>query len=62
MPVYEFKCEKEHRWETGLPMEDRDLEQNCPSCSEIGKRIISSPGIEFKAKGFYTTDNRRIGK
>jgi putative FmdB family regulatory protein len=62
MPVYEFKCEEEHRWEIGVPIEDRDLEVLCPSCEGKGTRLFSAPGIEFKAKGFYTTDNRKIGK
>jgi len=62
MPVYEFECEKLHKWQAGLKIDERDTEQTCVACGATGKRIFSPPGIEFKSKGFYTTDNRKIGK
>ena len=31
----------------------------CPECGKEAKKVYSAPGVIFKGKGFYSTDNRR---
>ena len=61
MPVYEYRCQKGHQYEKaerfGAPRE-----QVCPRCGGPSRRQISLPAVIFKGSGFYSTDNRRVGR
>ena len=56
MPTYEYRCPLCNlQMELELPME-HDLVR-CQDCGAQANRIYSAPGLVFKGKGFYRTDN-----
>ncbi|MCX6390553.1 MAG: zinc ribbon domain-containing protein [Solirubrobacterales bacterium] len=55
MPVYEYKCEKGHTFETIESMKDDPLTK-CEECGAPAQRILFAPAVHFKGKGFYNTD------
>lgn len=57
MPLYEFSCIAcNARREINIKMEDRDAaEILCDACDSEMIRVLSSPGIQFKGGGFYST-------
>jgi len=61
MPIYEYRCENEHRFESFQRMAD-DAISVCPECGAKCERILSAPAIHYKGSGFYTTDYARKGK
>jgi len=61
MPIYEYKCENEHRFEAFQPMADDSLDK-CEVCGAPAQRVLSAPAVHFKGSGFYTTDYARKGK
>jgi putative FmdB family regulatory protein len=61
MPLYEYQCDAcGHRFETIQRFSDPPL-QDCPSCSGVVRKLISSPAIQFKGSGWYITDYARKG-
>jgi putative FmdB family regulatory protein len=57
MPMYEYRCPIcNTQMELELSM-DHDLVR-CTDCGAQANRIYSVPGIVFKGKGFYSTDNK----
>ena len=55
MPVYEYKCEKGHVFETIQSMADDPLDK-CEECGAPAQRVLYAPAVHFKGKGFYNTD------
>lgn len=60
MPLYEYECERGHRFERIVKFSDPPLE-TCPTCGGTVRKLMSSPAIQFKGSGFYITDYARKG-
>ena len=55
MPTYEYRCRKCHSLIVlSRKAEERDEEISCP-CGQVSSRIYSSPAVQFKGTGFYST-------
>ena len=62
MPLYEYQCEDcGERFERIRKFSDPPLEERCPKCGGPIKKLISSPAIQFKGKGWYVTDYAKAG-
>jgi putative FmdB family regulatory protein len=61
MPIYEYRCENGHRFESFQSMSEDPISV-CPECGAKSERILSAPAIHYKGSGFYTTDYARKGK
>ena len=56
MPIYEYKClDCQKRFEKIQKISDPQCKK-CPSCGGKLKKLVSTPAIQFKGKGFYITD------
>ena len=56
MPTYEYRCVTcEHQFERFQRMSDEPVKV-CEKCGEPVKRLLFPVAIQFKGKGFYTTD------
>jgi putative FmdB family regulatory protein len=55
MPVYEYRCDNGHVFETMQRMSDDPLE-SCMTCSAPVQRVFHPVAVHFKGKGFYNTD------
>ncbi len=55
MPIYEYRCEKGHTFETIQRMVDEAL-TSCEVCSAPAVRVLHAPAVHFKGSGFYNTD------
>lgn len=55
MPIYEYKCENGHVFETIQRMTDEPLTQ-CEECGAPAVRVLTPPAIHFKGSGFHNTD------
>jgi putative FmdB family regulatory protein len=55
MPIYEYKCENGHVFETIQRMADEPLTQ-CEECGAPAVRVLTPPAIHFKGSGFHNTD------
>jgi len=60
MPIYEYRCDKGHRFELFQSMSE-DPVTECVECSAPAQRVLSAPAVHFKGSGFYTTDYARKG-
>ena len=59
MPIYEYRCGLcGHQYEKKEGF-DAPVEQACPECGGVTRRLLQVPGIVFKGPGFYVTDNRK---
>ena len=59
MPTYEYRCVScEHQFERFQRMSDEPVKE-CEVCGEPVKRLFFPVAIQFKGKGFYTTDYAR---
>lgn len=59
MPLYDYKCDDcQEIFEIKKSFEDKS-EERCKSCSTIMTRQLTVPAVQFKGKGFYSTDNRK---
>ena len=59
MPIYEYQCGHcQHQYEKKEGF-DAPVEQACPVCGGLARRLLHAPGIVFKGSGFYVTDNRK---
>jgi putative FmdB family regulatory protein len=55
MPTYEYRCRKCHSLIVlSRKTEERDEEVTCP-CGQVSSRIYSTPAVQFKGTGFYST-------
>ena len=62
MPLYEYQCEAcGNRFERIRKFSDPPLEEPCPTCGGPIRKLISSPAIQFKGKGWYVTDYAKSG-
>ncbi len=55
MPVYDYRCEKGHRFEAIQSMSDKAL-TTCEECGAPAQRVLHAPAIHFKGSGFHNTD------
>ena len=55
MPIYEYKCENGHVFETIQKMTDEPLTE-CEECGAPAARVLTPPAIHFKGSGFHNTD------
>ena len=55
MPIYEYKCEAGHIFDTMQRMSDDPLSA-CIECGAPVKKLMQPVGISFKGSGFYSTD------
>lgn len=55
MPLYEYECEKGHRFEVIRKFSDPPVD-TCPTCGTAVRKLMSSPAIQFKGSGWYITD------
>jgi putative FmdB family regulatory protein len=55
MPVYEYRCDNGHVFETMQRMSDDPL-SSCETCSAPVQRVFHPVAVHFKGKGFYSTD------
>ena len=55
MPIYEYRCENGHEFETFQSMSE-DAISKCMECGAPAQRVLSAPAVHFKGSGFYTTD------
>jgi putative FmdB family regulatory protein len=62
MPLYEYQCDAcGGRFERIRKFSDPPLDEPCPSCGGTVQKLISSPAIQFKGKGWYVTDYAKAG-
>ena len=61
MPIYEYRCENGHEFETFQNMTD-DPVSECEVCGAPVQRVFSPVAVHYKGSGFYTTDYARKGK
>ncbi len=55
MPVYDYRCEKGHRFEVVQSMSEKPLKK-CEECGAPAQRVLHAPAIHFKGSGFHNTD------
>jgi len=56
MPIYEYKCQDcRKKFEKIQKVSDPPCKK-CPACGGKLKKLVSSPAIQFKGKGFYVND------
>ena len=55
MPIYEYKCDNGHVFETIQKMSDEPLRE-CQECGAPASRVLTPPAIHFKGSGFHNTD------
>lgn len=58
MPIYEYRCEKNHKFELRQGF-DAATTASCPICKREARRMIIPPAVHYKGSGFYTTDHGR---
>ncbi|HEY4026873.1 MAG TPA: FmdB family zinc ribbon protein [Candidatus Dormibacteraeota bacterium] len=61
MPIYGYRCSQcGHELEVRQSMSDEPL-RVCPECSGSLRKLLYPVGVQFKGKGFYSTDYKRGG-
>ena len=55
MPLYEYQCDRDGRFEVIRKFSDPPLKK-CPKCGGRVQRLPSAPAIQFKGTGWYVTD------
>jgi len=62
VPIYRYRCDDCEETFSALEFSGEPATQACEHCgsTEI-VRVPGVPGVLFKGKGFYVTDNRRSG-
>jgi len=55
MPIYEYRCDNGHTFETLQRMTDDPLTE-CEVCGAPAQRVLHAPAVHFKGSGFYNTD------
>ena len=58
MPIYEYRCENDHRFELIQKFTD-DAISACEVCGAPAQRVLHPVAIHFKGSGFYSTDYGR---
>ena len=60
MPIYEYKCENGHVFDTIQKFSDEALTE-CEVCGAPAVRVLTPPAIHFKGSGFHNTDYKKSG-
>ena len=60
MPIYEYRCNNGHTFESFQSMAD-DPVASCEVCGAPVERVFHPVAVHFKGSGFYTTDYARKG-
>jgi putative FmdB family regulatory protein len=60
MPIYEYRCEKGHRFDVMHSMSDEPVAA-CEVCGVPVQKVLHAPAVHFKGSGFYTTDYGKKG-
>ena len=55
MPIYEYRCKKDHQFEVMQRMGD-DPVTKCEVCGAEVQRVFHPIAVHFKGSGFYNTD------
>src|SRR5436305_7277317 len=55
MPIYEYRCDNDHRFEVLQRFSDDAIEV-CEVCGAPARRVLHPVAIHFKGSGFYSTD------
>jgi putative FmdB family regulatory protein len=55
LPLYEYLCDRDGRFEVIRKFSDPPLKK-CPKCGGPIQRLPSAPAIQFKGTGWYVTD------
>jgi len=55
VPVYDYRCEKGHRFEAIQSMSDKAL-TTCEECGAPAQRVLHGQAIHLKGSGFHNTD------
>jgi putative FmdB family regulatory protein len=58
MPIYEYRCDNDHRFEVLQKFSDEALTV-CEVCGAPAQRVLHPVAIHFKGSGFYSTDYGR---
>jgi putative FmdB family regulatory protein len=58
MPIYEYRCENDHRFELLQKFSDEPATV-CEVCGAPARRVLHPVAIHFKGSGFYSTDYGR---
>jgi putative FmdB family regulatory protein len=58
MPIYEYRCENDHRFEALQKFADEPI-ASCEVCGAPARRVLHPVAIHFKGSGFYSTDYGR---
>ena len=58
MPIYEYRCTNDHRFEVLQKFADEALTE-CEVCGAPAQRVLHPVAIHFKGSGFYSTDYGR---
>ena len=58
MPIYEYRCENDHRFEALQKFSDEAIAV-CEVCGAPAQRVLHPVAIHFKGSGFYSTDYGR---
>jgi putative FmdB family regulatory protein len=61
MPLYEYECDRGHRFERIVKFSDPPIDA-CPECGAPVHKLMSSPAFQFKGTGWYVTDYARKGE
>ena len=61
MPIYEYRCQNDHRFEVLQKFADEPLTE-CEVCGAPATRVLHPVAIHFKGSGFYSTDYGRKSK
>jgi putative FmdB family regulatory protein len=55
MPIYEYRCDRGHKFEVMQRMTDEPV-STCTTCDAPVQRVFHPVAVHFKGKGFYNTD------
>ena len=58
MPIYEYRCDNDHRFEVLQKFSDEPISE-CEVCGAPAHRVLHPVAIHFKGSGFYSTDYGR---
>ena len=61
MPLYEYQCPKDGRFELIRKFSDPPLKK-CPDLRQPVEKLASAPAFQFKGTGWYVTDYAKKGK
>ena len=61
MPIYEYRCQNDHRFEALQKFADDPITE-CEVCGAPAQRVLHPVAIHFKGSGFYSTDYGRRKK